>query len=609
MWITYFCIVMDAGVVESQQIIDHLPVVVFEYTFFEDGRRDFTYLSPRCEELLGVDPKVLLRGILSMQSFIHPDDWPAFQLNLASSTERMTEFRWRGRCKGKNGYIWIDAQGSPVQLEGRRLVYRGIFSDITEQKLLEQQYTELVNQMPVGVAIHADGVLKFVNAAAGKMIGAARPDELIGMDIRRFVHPSYWETVSRRTRNAMAGKKEDAIELKYVRLDGTLLEVEATAHPYVFQGEPAVQIIFNDIGERKKAEATIRKTETLFYQLFKNTPIAVALLNEDGNVSQINPGFTELFCFEQGELINHSLNEFIVPAERIEEAEHVNTRIRNNQVVRLETQRRRKDGKLIPVIIYGVSVMQEDRTLGIFGMYVDISERKKVEEELEVRNVELDNFVYKVSHDLRAPLSSVLGLTHLASIPGNDDNLQEYMTLIGQKARQLDRFISDVLSHSKNLKMALKVEPVDFESLITSTFSDLHFLKGAETVQKTIRISGETFYSDPWRIAEVFRNLVSNAIKYRRLDEPITRIMIQVEIGVRECHIHFADNGIGIARERQEKIFDMFYRASDQSDGSGLGLYIVRNAIEKLGGTISVESELGSGTSFKIRLPDQRLSK
>ncbi len=600
---------MNAGVAESQQIIDHLPVVVFEYTFFADGRRDFTYLSPRCEELLGVDPRVLLRGTLSMESFIHPDDWPAFQLNLSSSTERMSEFRWRGRCKGKKGYIWIDAQGSPVQLEGGRLVYRGIFSDITEQKLLEQQYTELVNQMPVGVAIHADGVLKFVNAAASRMIGATRPEELIGMDIRQFVHPSHWETVSRRTLNAMAGKKEDAIELKYVRLDGTLLDVEAAAHPYIFHGEPAVQIIFNDIGERKRAEDTIRKTETLFYQLFKNTPIAVALLNEDGNVTQINPGFTELFSYEQSELVNHSLNEFIVPPERIEEAEHVNTRIRNNQVVRLETQRRRKDGKLIPVIIYGVSVMQEDRTLGIFGMYVDISERKKVEEELEIRNVELDNFVYKVSHDLRAPLSSVLGLTHLASIPGNDDNLLEYMTLIGQKARQLDRFISDVLSHSKNLKMALKVEPVDFEGLITRTFSDLHFLKGAETVQKTIRISGETFYSDPWRIAEIFRNLVSNAIKYRRLDEPVTRIMIQVDVGPRECHIHFADSGIGIAPERRDKIFDMFYRASDQSDGSGLGLYIVRNAIEKLGGTITVQSEEGNGTSFKIRLPDQRLSK
>lgn len=600
---------MGAGVVESQQIIDHLPVVVFEYTFFGDGRRDFTYLSPRSEELLGVDPRVLLRGTLSMESFIHPDDWPAFQLNLATSTERMAEFRWRGRCKGKRGYIWIDAQGSPVQLEGHRLVYRGIFSDITEQKLLEQQYTELVNQMPVGVAIHADGVLKFVNPAASRMIGATRPEELMGMDIRRFVHPSHWDIVARRTQNAMSGKKADAIELKYVRLDGSLLEVEAAAHPYVFQGEPAVQIIFNDIGERKKAEARIRKTETLFYQLFKNTPIAVALLNEDGNVSQINPGFTELFNFEQHELVNHSLNEFIVPADRIEEAEQVNTQIRNNQVVRLETRRRKKDGKLIPVIIYGVSVMQEDRTLGIFGMYVDISERKKVEEELEIRNVELDNFVYKVSHDLRAPLSSVLGLTHLASIPGNDDNLLEYMTLIGQKAQQLDRFISDVLSHSKNLKMALKVEPVDFEGLITRTFSDLHFLKGAETVEKTIRISGESFYSDPWRIAEVFRNLVSNAIKYRRLDEPATRIMIHVEIGAGECHITFADNGIGIAPERLEKIFDMFYRASDQSDGSGLGLYIVRNAIEKLGGTIVVESEEGNGTSFKIRLPDQRLSK
>ena len=186
----------------------------------------------------------------------------------------------------------------------------------------------------------------------------------------------------------------------------------------------------------------------------------------------------------------------------------------------METVRYRKDKTLLSVIIYGVPVLLQDQTIGIFGMYVDITDRKKMEEELKMRNTELDNFVYKVSHDLRAPLSSVLGLAHLASLPGNDDNLVDYIKLMGQKAEQLDHFISDVLSHSKNLKLELKVEKVNFQKIIDQNFNDLNYLKGVEHVERKIVIDAENFYSDPWRIAEIFRNLVSNAIKYRKLDNP-----------------------------------------------------------------------------------------
>ncbi len=238
-------------------------------------------------------------------------------------------------------------------------------------------------------------------------------------------------------------------------------------------------------------------------------------------------------------------------------------------------------------------------------MYIDITHRNKVEEELKIRNAELDNFVYKVSHDLRAPLSSVLGLAHLASLPGNTDNLEDYIKLMGKKARQLDHFIGDVLSHSKNLKMDLKVQLVDFRRIIDQAFSDLSYLQGYEGVLREIRLSGVDFYSDPWRIGEIFRNLVSNAIKYRNLNASGTRIQITVETDDRQSTIYFADNGIGIEPASLQRIFEMFYRASEQSEGSGLGLYIVKNAIDKLRGQIFVESERSKGTVFKIVLPQQ----
>jgi PAS domain S-box len=328
------------------------------------------------------------------------------------------------------------------------------------------------------------------------------------------------------------------------------------------------------------------------------------MLDDKGNVTRVNKGFEEMFGFTLTELKGKGLNQFIVPEELENEGNDLNSIISNQSVVRTDTIRLRKDGTFLSVIIYGVPVMLEDKTIGIFGVYVDITERKKVEEELKVRNAELDNFVYKVSHDLRAPLSSVLGLVNLAMLPGNDDNLMDYLKIIGQKIGQLDNFINDVLSHSKNLKMEMKIAKVDFQKIIDQTFTNLNYQKGADQVKREIAVKADEFYNDPWRISEIFRNLISNAIKYRKLDITTPSIHILVRADEQRAEIVFKDNGIGIDTENLTHIFDMFYRASEQSDGSGLGLYIVKNAVDKLGGSIEVDSKPGEGTTFTIALPN-----
>jgi signal transduction histidine kinase len=249
--------------------------------------------------------------------------------------------------------------------------------------------------------------------------------------------------------------------------------------------------------------------------------------------------------------------------------------------------------------------MLESQTIGIYGVYVDITDRKKVEEELKVRNAELDNFVYKVSHDLRAPLSSVLGLVNLSKLQGNTDNPLEYLELIGEKIQALDNFIGDVLSHSKNLKIEVSIGKVDLDKIIEQTFQDLSYLKGARETKKSVKIEGIEFYSDYWRVSEIFRNLISNAIKYRQPDSPDSEIVIRINVDHLCADINFSDNGIGIKEANLKRIFEMFYRATEQGDGSGIGLYIVKNAVEKLGGQIRVASKPGEGTRFHILLPNR----
>jgi signal transduction histidine kinase len=239
---------------------------------------------------------------------------------------------------------------------------------------------------------------------------------------------------------------------------------------------------------------------------------------------------------------------------------------------------------------------------------VDITNQKIIEEELKVRNTELDNFVYKVSHDLRAPLSSVLGLVNLAQHPNNHDDLKAYLKIIGERVNQLDHFISDVLSHSKNLKLEVKNGLIRFDEIVDQVFQNLNYMEGADLIKKVVNISGSEFYSDPWRIEEIFRNLISNAIKYRKTENPSHLINITINIEESEAIISFRDNGIGIEKHNLSRVFEMFYRASEQAGGSGLGLYIVKNAVEKLGGRVSVGSEPGQFTLFEIVLPNQKKS-
>lgn len=593
-----------------RKLLENLPVVVFEYTFFPGGERCFTYISPRCTELLGLDPDMIVEGQLSMDNYIHPDDLAGFHHSVEYAARNLTDWCWKGRCLGRKSLLWIETRSNPVQMDDGRIVYHGVISDITESRKLEFQsvmtesrYRNLIEQLPLGIVVHSRGVIRFANSYASKVIGASEPSELIGQEAIRFVHPNYRKTAAERIESVLRGEPAPPVEIKFVRLDGKEIIVESAGYPYVYEGEPAVQVIFADITDRKIAEAGFRKSETLFFELFQHTPLAIVLLNERSEVVQINKGFESLFGYTYEDLVGRALTDAIVPTELEKEGNEINNLITENKVIRVETVRRCKNGQQVSVIIYGVPVVLEAEKIGIFGMYVDITGRQKMEEELKIRNTELDNFVYKVSHDLRAPLSSVLGLAHLAAMPGNRDDLAGYVKLMGEKAMQLDHFISDVLSHSKNLKMDVSVDRVELRDIIEKTFNDLNYLVGANEVARTVSVSGGEFYSDQWRIGEIFRNLISNAIKYRSLHADAT-VRVEVNVNSDQCEIIVEDNGIGVEESLAPRIFEMFFRASDRSDGSGLGLYIVKNAIDRLRGTVEVKSKAGTGTRFRIILPN-----
>ncbi|PIF30291.1 phospho-acceptor domain-containing protein [Flavobacterium sp. 9] len=234
------------------------------------------------------------------------------------------------------------------------------------------------------------------------------------------------------------------------------------------------------------------------------------------------------------------------------------------------------------------------------------NKRETENKELRTANYELDRFVYSTSHDLRAPLNSMLGLIEIAKDDTNEELTLEHLKMLNTSAKKLDSFICDILDYSRNSRMEVQMEQINFAELLKDVTQNLKFIgNNNRTVEFKIEITGETsISSDKNRLITIFSNLISNAIRYQNPKIPNPFVSIKVDTSQTEINIEIQDNGIGIDKESQTKIFNMFYRVSHESVGSGLGLYIVKEAVNKLNGEIKVQSEKGTGTTFLIKIPN-----
>jgi signal transduction histidine kinase len=236
---------------------------------------------------------------------------------------------------------------------------------------------------------------------------------------------------------------------------------------------------------------------------------------------------------------------------------------------------------------------------------------RKQNEELVKINQELDSFVYSVSHNLRAPLMSVLGLLRLAQIEVERSEhdtrvLLNYFSMMEHSINKLDDTLKEILDYSRNARSEIKIERVNLKALLEEGFERLMYHEGSDHIEKVIEVQEETpLYSDPYRLSVVLNNLISNSIKYRDVRKKNQFIRISAHITPAVAKIEFSDNGIGISKELVNKIYDMFFRATEKSEGAGLGLYIVKETIEKLGGRINTVSNLGIGTHFYMELPNR----
>jgi PAS domain S-box-containing protein len=363
-----------------------------------------------------------------------------------------------------------------------------------------------------------------------------------------------------------------------------------------------------------KTSTELKKSEERFLMALYGTRAGVYEWKLAENSIYVSPDWKRLLGYEEHELNNLKQEDFstlVFNEDRIRTrtliAEHTASQKPYQNEFRLLT----KSGVYKWFQDSGVFKRDETGKSVLVGTLIDINERKKAEAELALKNVqlaktneELDRFVYSASHDMRAPLSSLLGLIHLSEKTDRPEEVSMFLQMMKDRIKTMEGFIKEVTDYSRNTRLDLLPAPVKLETLAREVVQTLAY----SVVNKKVRIEVQIdtaleISTDPNRLKVIINNLVSNAYKYHRFDQPDPFIIISASAKGNHVLLTVKDNGIGIAPEHHTRIFDMFYRASESSEGSGLGLYIVKETLDKLEGSISVLSTAGEGSEFTVTLP------
>jgi signal transduction histidine kinase len=238
-------------------------------------------------------------------------------------------------------------------------------------------------------------------------------------------------------------------------------------------------------------------------------------------------------------------------------------------------------------------------------LYTNKSELRRKNEDLRKAYEELEKFIYSASHDLRAPLVSILGILKLTRHETFDEKSTEYFNMIERSVSKLDVFVQNIISYYQNLKQGALIAAIDFNLLIDELFEHYRFFEGVDNVKLLKEVDqAEPVYLDELRLKMILNNLISNGIRYSDSTKENSYTRVSVKTDNEKTTITVEDNGLGIKREDQKRVFDMFYRSSKATMGSGLGLYIMKEATSNMEGTVEMESEHGKGTRFTVVLPN-----
>ncbi len=550
---------------------------------------------------------------------------------------------WNGEIqnKAKDGSIYyVQSSIIPFMKDGKPYQFVAIRYESTEKVLAKlaiddqkQFYETILNNIPGNVAVFdIKGNYIFVNPNTVKdpvlrewLIGKNNYDYCnyrgLSMDLAIERDKQFQLLLEN-------GKSISSVEKRQTK-EGQTAYTNSNLILHEYKGEKLMIAYAIDITELKNAEAKVSELKLFYENILNNIPIDIAVFDNKHRYLFLNKE-----AVKNDEIRTWLIGKDDFDYARLKGIATDNAQLRRNQFnyvmktdsrafwldeqVNSSGETKYKERRLHSydnkkfIVGYAVDVTEvKTMALALEDNMVEMTKYntllKSQNEDLNRVNMELDKFVYSTSHDLRAPLKSIMGLINISKESTDTDNngMNERLEMINKSVQKLDNFIEDILQYYRNSRMEAERDEINYEEMIQEIRNNLKFMEGTKNLNLQVEIhKGETFFSDKRRISVILNNLVSNAIKYSDVSKENMFVNIFVECSKENATITIEDNGIGIADKDKEKIFKMFYRATKLSTGSGLGLYIVKESLDKLGGTITLESELTKGTKFIVEIPN-----
>lgn len=500
-----------------------------------------------------------------------------------------------------------------------------MYLDITDkqeaEKKSKQAEARLIefneNSQDIICSIDAEGNFIHVSSAS-KAIWGYESHELRGKNFRELVHKDDLGTTLETASKIIGGSPVTMFENRYVHKDGRVVPMLWSARWK--EDEKTIYCIARDASEKKKAELELKTAETNYREIFEKASNGILILNaETGEILKANQKSCEITGLKKEELLNHNIASISLFIE-----EKINNGLEEklkqafkgiDQIFELEIEQNDGQPHWIEVICTKANIAG---TASILVFFNQIDGRKKAEltnakitAELIQRNLHLQEFAYIVSHNLRAPISSILGLSNIIKGELSAEEKVKSQTYLFETVEKLDLIVKD-LNHILELRteIAKKREYIDLDLMLNTVTNNLTKKDLTTNVKFLVDFTeAKTILSLRTYLHSIFENLISNSIKYRKANQTVLILIKSERIG-KKIRISFKDNGLGIdLKQYGSKLFGLYNRFHHNSEGKGMGLFLVKNHVEILGGSIIVKSEPNVGTEFIIDLPLEKNAK
>ena len=490
--------------------------------------------------------------------------------------------------------------------------------DYTEEMLIksEKKFRVLIEKsVDIKTLTNKEGKVLYASPSIKKILGYT-PKEFMELPFLTIFHPEdIPDFLKKRQKLIHTPGKSINKQLRLLHKNGKWIWCDGTMTNMLH--EPGIEAMvsnFNDISEKKMTILQREFDRNNLYALINNTNDLMWSVDRDFNLITSNQPFDKMVRLMTGKVVMKGENTLTaafskevydrfkrfygraLSGEAFTVTEYMDSPIENWNELSFYPIRKNKE-------IIGTACYAHDITKRIVAKL----KLEKQNNELLKSNFELDKFSYSVSHDLRSPLTSMLGIISFIEEDTEEPETLEHIQMIKDSINRLDSSIKNILSHSHNSRTDLEITVIPVQKLVKEIIDSLSSMNNAKGISFEVSIiEDHPFYSDRQRFSTIIENLVSNAIKYHTDAETGRFLKITGKSDEGYLELVLEDNGIGIAQQNHEIIFDMFHRLSGEIPGSGIGLYIVRETAEKLQGTITLESEEGNGAKFILKLKNLR---